>query len=206
MKRIIVYLLILILGISIGYALNNLFTIPRRNHSQLKKEVVKQIKRQVIRDTIIVERIINIAPSDTLEDTAPDMANDSDSTLIGEDQEDDNSKPGKDDSEEVIIQEKMIGHHSAHLNSVSTDSTDVEVILGVKSDTFSKEISIEFWQSPLNLTGYVLTRNKLKLFGFNPSERISLHLSKDKEHLFLNTGTLSVLLEKTEQFKNLSLK
>jgi len=65
---------------------------------------------------------------------------------------------------------------------------------------------VEFWKSPLNITGYELTRNRLKLFGFNPNESISLQLDKNEEQILLNTESLSVVLKKTNQFKTLKLK
>lgn len=207
MKRILIYLLVLTFGIVIGYALNNLLRVPRK-HPQPKKIFVDKIKKQIIKDTIIVEKFINTVPSGLEEDTT-DTTSDSepiDSTFSNENHKDDGSDAEVNDTNEVIISEKMIGHRLTYLKHNPIDSTDIEAMLGVESNAFSNEITIEFWQSPLNLTGYVLTRNKLKLFGFNPNETFTLHLSKDSEHLFLNTETLSILLEKTEQFKNLALK
>lgn len=208
MKRILTSLLILLLGIGIGYVLNHLIHGSSKNPVKTQEVIVSQIKKQIIKDTIIVERIVNTSPSEIADSTEDNSENysDNDSTTVNVNQREVDTAPGKDEADEVIIQEKMVGQRVSRLIPVATDSTDVEAMLGVKTNAFSKEITIEFWQSPLNLTGYVLTRNKLKLFGFNPNETISLRLSKDNDHLFLNTETLSILLEKSDQFKYLTLK
>lgn len=207
MKHILIYLLVLIFGIGIGYALNSFLRTPS-THLKPKRIIVNKIKKEIVQDTIIVEKIVHTIPQEIPNENNAALENNEtiDSISITEEQRDDSSVEAEEDTNEVIIQEKLIGQRLTNLNITPIDSTDVEAILGVESDAFSKEIIIEFWQSPLDLTGYVLTRNKLKLFGFNPNETISLHLSKDKEHLFLNTETLSILLDKTEQFKNLALK
>lgn len=207
MKRILIYLLVLLFGIVIGYTINNFFRTPRKV-LQPKKVFVNQVKKQVIKDTIIVEKIITNSVPILPEETSTDEENVSstDTLVNNEGYTTDDLEEETDDSNEVIIKEKLMGQRLMYLNQTEIDSTDIEALLGVESEAFSNEITIEFWQSPLDLTGYVLTRNKLKLFGFNPNETFTLQLSKDKEHLFLNTETLSILLEKTEQFKNLALK
>jgi len=111
-----------------------------------------------------------------------------------------------DEKEEVIIMEELISQRSVLLGLLPNDSTDVSELLKLKSSAFAKDIMVEFWKSPLNITGYELTRNRLKLFGFNPNESISLQLDKNEEQILLNTESLSVVLKKTNQFKTLKLK
>ena len=206
MKRILIYILILLFGILIGYVFNNVFQNDKDNQ-QNKKVYIDKIKNKIIKDTVFVEKEIYVPSKNAANDTGIVVKKDTvvDSSLTNN-LENTDAEPEIIDTNEVIISEKKIDQRVAFLTPSPIDSTDVEALLGVESDAFASEIIIEFWQSPLDLTGYALTRNKLKLFGFNPNETFTLQLSKDKEHLFLNTETLSILLEKTKQFKNLSLK
>jgi len=105
-----------------------------------------------------------------------------------------------------IISDELLSQRTVILTLPPIDSTDVEDLLDLKSYAFSQKMTIEFWKSPLNLTGYELSRNKLKLFGFNPTESLHLSLSQNGESLFLNTETMSILLIKSDNFQTLNLK
>ncbi len=206
MKRILIYILLPLFGIIVGYLLNDLFQTPNKNQKR-ERIYVDKIKKKIIKDTVFIKKEVYIPSKNDTIDTKTTIKNDTaiDSTLMNN-RNITNEELREDGTNEVIISEKKLDQRIVFLDPSPIDSNDVESLLGVESDAFSNEIIIEFWQSPLDLTGYVLTRNKLKLFGFNPDENFTLQLSKDKEHLFLNTETLSILLEKTEQFKNLTLK
>jgi hypothetical protein len=57
----------------------------------------------------------------------------------------------------------------------------------------------------LNLTGYLLNRNKLKLFGFNPDEPITLQVIDEKNELILKSSTFLLRLSKSPNFKSLKI-
>ncbi|HZH85870.1 MAG TPA: hypothetical protein VFD77_01045 [Brumimicrobium sp.] len=203
MKQGVIYLLILIGGIGIGYIFNLLFNAPTENETETEKVIVQKVKKKIIRDTVQVERIVYTSTVDT--SNIAESLEYADSLDYAYDEES-NQYYSSEESEEIIIKEELISQRTISLAPPKNDSTDVSKLLDLKSNAFSNEIIVEFWQSPLNITGYELSRNKLKLFGFNPNESISLHLGTNEDQLFLNTDSMSLLLQKTKQFKTLKLK
>jgi len=203
MKQGVIYLLILIGGIGIGYIFNLLFNAPTENETETEKVIVQKVKKKIIRDTVQVERIVYTSTVDT--SNIAESLEYADSLDYTYDEES-NQYYSSEESEEIIIKEELISQRTISLAPPKNDSTDVSKLLDLKSNAFSNEIIVEFWQSPLNITGYELSRNKLKLFGFNPNESISLHLGTNEDQLFLNTDSMSLLLQKTKQFKTLKLK
>src|SRR5690554_143511 len=203
MKQGVIYLLILIGGIGIGYIFNLLFNAPTENETETEKVIVQKVKKKIIRDTVQVERIVYTSTVDT--SNIAESLEYADSLDYTYDEES-NQYYSSEESEEIIIKEELISQRTISLAPPKNDSTDVSKLLDLKSNAFSNEIIVEFWQSPLNITGYELSRNKLKLFGFNPNESISLHLGTNEDQFFLNTDSMSLLLQKTKQFKTLKLK
>ena len=202
MKKILLYLILILVGVGIGYGLN--FSLNNNDNAQQTPEkiYVEKIKKRLIIDTIKVKKFINIPVAmDSV--FISDTIYLSDSLIINEKE---NDLLVDDEKEEVIIMEELISQRSVLLGLLPNDSTDVSELLKLKSSAFAKDIMVEFWKSPLNITGYELTRNRLKLFGFNPNESISLQLDKNEEQILLNTESLSVVLKKTNQFKTLKLK
>ena len=202
MKKILLYLILILVGVGIGYGLN--FSLNNNDNAQQTPEkiYVEKIKKRVIIDTIKVKKFINIPVAmDSV--FISDTIYLSDSLIINEKE---NDLLVDDEKEEVIIMDELISQRSVLLGLLPNDSTDVSELLKLKSSAFAKDIMVEFWKSPLNITGYELTRNRLKLFGFNPNESISLQLDKNEEQILLNTESLSVVLKKTNQFKTLKLK
>lgn len=202
MKQGVTYLLILIGGIGIGYAINAFLTKPQEIQTKTETVVVEKVKKEIVRDTVEVEKIVHYPlPSDSIQRAEKVVQVDSINHNIY------NSIDHiEDDTEEIIIKEVLISMKTYTLEEVPLDSTDVSALLELKSNAFAKDIIVEFWQSPLNLTGYELTRNKLKLFGFNPNESISLRIGNQEDQIILNTDSMSLLLQKTKQFKSLKLR
>lgn len=220
MKNLVPYLLLLILGGVIGYF------IGTNNYSSVENSIVKKDTKiveqtKIIKDTVVIEKVIpkkvesnldtlsidslliDTLNLDLVDSLTYDLTELSDSTLI-EDSVEINEEADFDDE---IIQELLLSQRSLQIAPSSRDTEeDVDEMLELKANAFSSTMIVEFWQSPLNLTGYELTRNKLKLFGFNPNENISLQLSHEEDKLFLNTETMSLILEKSTRFKTLSIK
>ncbi|HLW29986.1 MAG TPA: hypothetical protein VKX29_03950 [Brumimicrobium sp.] len=201
MKQGVIYLIILIGGIGIGYTFNLIYNTPEIIN-QTETVIVEKIKKQIIRDTIRIKKPVqtNFIPDTSLTDDSYDYYD----SLNIEDEE--IGYQASLDTDEIIIKEELISQRTVPLKSLPYDSTDVSNLLEMKGNAFNKDIIVEFWQSPLNITGYELSRNKLKLFGFNPNESISLQLGNDEDEIFLNTESMSLLLQKTKQFKTLKLK
>ncbi len=202
MKKTFLYLLLVLVGIGIGYLLNNNSEGEGADQNDPKKIYFSKNKKQKTIDTVkIKEHVKTPAPADSVFITDTVYLSD---TLASYLDEADNSN--YDESDEIIIMEELISQRTIPLEPSPNDSTDVSEMLNLKSSAFSKDIIVEFWQSPLNITGYELTRNKLKLFGFNPNESISLQLDKNEEQILLNTESMSIVLQKSKQFKTLKLR
>lgn len=71
------------------------------------------------------------------------------------------------------------------------------------SETNKGLLKVEFWQSPINYSGYKWANNKLILFGFYDFESVKISFV-DGEY-FLHYGTLYYLLESTNTFRNMTL-
>lgn len=116
------------------------------------------------------------------------------------------------DNEEYfeIVSERLIGQHSIEIQVIQPDTVDSSELLNLKADSYSKKITVEFWESPLDLIGYELNRSRLKLFGFNSEEELEIIRMYDSEKLQLMIGTganqARLILEKTPKFKSIILK
>ena len=201
MKQGVIYLFILIGGIGIGYAVNQFFKTPGEIQTETEIVIVEKIKKKIVRDTVEIEKIVQ-STRDADSSYRYDSSDYSDTMSF----DDENNNYSAEDADEVIIKEELVSQRIISLDPLPNDTTDVSKLLEMKSNAFSKDIIVEFWQSPLNITGYELSRNKLKLFGFNPNETISLRIGNEDDQLFLNTDSMSLLLQKTKQFKTLKLK
>src|SRR5690554_535718 len=212
MKNFFIYLTILIIGGILGFLASNIInTAPSQS---IETQIVKKVEEKVIIDTVIVKKK---SPVVVLEDTtkAVELVSYEDS-LYAEVYDETQSEEADNDFSEFIseedtimydiISDELLSQRTVILTLPPIDSTDVEDLLDLKSYAFSQKMTIEFWKSPLNLTGYELSRNKLKLFGFNPTESLHLSLSQNGESLFLNTETMSILLIKSDNFQTLNLK
>lgn len=212
MKKFFIYLTILIIGGILGFLASNIInTAPSQS---IETQIVKKVEEKVIIDTVIVKKK---SPVVVLEDTtkAVELVSYEDS-LYAEMYDETQSEEADNDFSEFIseedtmmydiISDELLSQRTVILTLPPIDSTDVEDLLDLKSYAFSQKMTIEFWKSPLNLTGYELSRNKLKLFGFNPTESLHLSLSQNGESLFLNTETMSILLIKSDNFQTLNLK
>lgn len=212
MKKNFIYLTILIIGGILGFLASNIInTAPSQS---IETQIVKKVEEKVIIDTVIVKKKYPVV---VLEDTtkAVELVSYEDS-LYAEVYDETQSEEADNDFSEFIseedtmmydiISDELLSQRTVILTLPPIDSTDVEDLLDLKSYAFSQKMTIEFWKSPLNLTGYELSRNKLKLFGFNPTESLHLSLSQNGESLFLNTETMSILLIKSDNFQTLNLK
>lgn len=203
MKKILLYLLLILAGGAIGYALNSALKHDDSVQQKPEKIYIEKIKRKVIRDTVKIKKYVGVPTSvDSVFISDTIYISDTLSNSEGNFENPSNSNG----NEEIIMKEELISQRTISLVAAPSDSTDVSEMLNLKSTAFSKDIIVEFWQSPLNLTGYELTRNRLKLFGFNPNESISLQLSKNEEEILFNTESMSIVLRKTKQFKSLKLR
>src|SRR5690554_3041136 len=205
MKKFFTYMMFMVIGGFLGYYINEFYKPKNQVRRTPENVYVEKIKTQIIKDTIEIEKIIEI-PIETKPEIASEnmshfdtLAQDLDSSVFIDSVQNINY-------EEVIITEELIAQRIISPLKIEKDTSDVSELLNLKTMSFADDIMVEFWQSPLNITGYELTRNKLKLFGFNPNESISLQLNNEDDQILLNTESMSLTLYKTDQFKTLKLK
>ena len=68
MKQGVTYLLILIGGIGIGYAINAFFTKPQEIQTKTETVVVEKVKKEIVRDSVEVEKIVHYPlPADSIQ-------------------------------------------------------------------------------------------------------------------------------------------
>ena len=168
--------------------------------TEVKTVYKEKLKTKTIRDTLVITEKISdttfVSDSLTVVDSSL-VDNESDSSIY---------TPTDEEVYDVdIITEKLVSKRNIPIKIEENDSIDQSELLNIKSKSFNNSIIVEFWESPLELTGYELSRNKLKLFGFNPNESISLHFENNKEELLMQTETLKLHLSKTQKFKSLNL-
>lgn len=200
MKQVITYMVLIGLGILLGFFI---FGNKEKDVITEVETVYKdRVKTRTVRDTLVITKKVTdtIATTDSLtEIDSMYVDNVSDSSIY----------TPSDSQEEVfdgdIITEKLVSKRNISLTLVENDSIDESELLNLNSKSFNNSIIVEFWESPLELTGYELSRNKLKLFGFNPNESISLHFDNNKEELLMQTETIKLYLTKTQKFKSLNL-
>ena len=202
MTNIIKYALIILVSITIGW----LFGFYLSNSEPVKPETVYQEKftTKIVRDTVKIKQLVFVDRhvSDTTEnqDTITQSLIDSRDSLGFEDED----SLQFDDTGEIIT-DQLITSKRVHIDWVVNDSLDISELLNKKASSFNETIIVEYWQSPLNLTGYLLNRNKLKLFGFNPDEPITLQVIDEKNELILKSSTFLLRLSKSSNFKSLKI-
>lgn len=208
MNGILKYLLLIIVGILIGvagmYFVNeNATSIEVEDDNvdlQNQLEEIKPLKKNEIKTKPIHE-------SNFIEDTVVSLQEDSlpsDSLVILD-------TLGYSDEEYLdIVSERLVAQRNVLIQLIQPDSLDPSDMLNLKADSYSKNISVEFWESPLDLIGYELSRSRLKLFGFNSDESILIKRNYDSEKLIVQIGPTSnsvlLSLEKSPKFKSIILK
>ncbi len=199
MKEVLKYMIIIIVSLTAGWFLGH--SLSSDKSTKVQKVFIEKIKEKVVRDTIKVKELVykekTYDDSLTINDSL-DLVLDDTSGIFNLDSIDQVI-----DSE--IMREELMNTLSLEVEWITKDSLNVSELLNKKANSFSEKMIIEFWQSPLNLTGYELSRNKLKLFGFNPEESISLQVEDDKSELILRTKSFVLRLPKTNQFKTVNL-
>ncbi len=183
-----IYILFLILGILLGAsAVLVLYpTSVEKVEVPVYKEIIK-IKKDTakFKTKRIIKNVDNVVT--TAEDTSSyliDTLNEQDTISIDD-----------------VLTESIILTKTIKVNPLKEiDST--AYLLNVYVPSFSELIQIEYWNSPLQLTGYELSKNKLKLFGFDPSQQLVLSERNDKGldvyfddelHIFYKTNKFTAL-------------
>lgn len=205
---------LLITGIVLGGFIMWFFNNVEKENVTTESTKTTKLVKTAKTDTVIVKKKVYI-PSEKETDTltasqskidSTDLSNASDSIEIIEDPiYSIDSDTNFTDDDVVIIKERLIASALIEVNLQESDSLTVEEAFDLQQVNFAEHLVVEFWESPLELTGYELTRNKIKLFGFDPSENVILSHSVDTDILEVQIGSLSLRLQKTSRFKTLYL-
>lgn len=212
MKPVIKNSLLVVFGVIIGLLAGFLiFNLENKAIIYDKKEVQTKVITKEVKDTVYIEKekIVEInrindaiQEKDTLnfafQDTLKEGYNQDTTELIVE----------NDDSnaELQVFTDQLLSKVTIDLEKTSLtnkDSLDTEQIFDLDTEKFNSSIKVEYWSSPLDLTGYELNRNTLKLYGFNPDEPISLIYKEGESFISLKINDINLNLEKTERFKTL---
>lgn len=80
--------------------------------------------------------------------------------------------------------------------SIAKDSV-IKDLLGIKENR-AKEITVQFWSSPLSFSGYKLSKNTLILFGLSHQYEYSIYHKNDT--YYLSYETICYMLRETQEF------
>lgn len=209
MKSVLKYILVLAIGTLIGiagmYVLNPKDTVVETivKVETAEKSITSSKKKNKVKT--IDSSDIDLSES-TISDDSLDALLNADTLIIDE------STSGSEEEEEYfeIVAERLIAKRVVEVKIIQPDSLDASDLLSLKADSYSKSLTIEFWESPLDLIGYELNRSRLKLFGFNAEELVQIKRAYDSEKLTVQIGTANnsvvLLLEKSPKFKSIILK
>lgn len=84
---------------------------------------------------------------------------------------------------------------------ISPEDSLLNKMNSIKTGTRPVSIEVEIWQSPIQYKGYKMGKNKLVVYGIDPSQDILLFDLND--YVLLQSGQQYYRLEKTSEFKNL---
>ncbi|SFT34756.1 hypothetical protein SAMN05216474_0020 [Lishizhenia tianjinensis] len=202
-KKYIQFLIVFLLGSGIGALVIYLATGSVNQEEETQKLVKTVYKPKVVRDTVYLSKKEKSSSQDE-DETYPEVLEERDTLDTVIDSlvlwEDTNNV-----SDDLIVSEQMSSSVKVKLRKFQeSDSVDVEDIFNVKSEHYASEMTVQFWTSPLQLTGYELSRNTLKLFGFDPRQAVLLQ-AKEGNRLQLVIDTMSFELRKTDKFISLEL-
>lgn len=218
MKFNVSHIVTLFTGLLIGLFVGFLLFGEKNEGNKIaeQSESVKIITKKV-KDTVIVKKkvFIEVPISDTLSGTTlMDSSLVSDtllgvqdtSSVINDDYVTIYNEKEEDEEDFDVITDKLLEKATTNLEIIEEqDSLNIESVLNKEVLPFNEILNIEFWSSPLDLTGYELSAKKLKLYGFNPSETIRARYTKGQDYIQFQIGDLSLKLKKTERFKTLYL-
>ncbi len=103
----------------------------------------------------------------------------------------------------VVRTPEMIGENVLVLRNLDVTAQTDSVArkeAGVR-DEASRNMTVEYWKSPLNSKGYKLTRSRLVLFGYTPDDKIQL--CKLDNSIYMKTASGVFRLEFSSSYRQL---
>ncbi|WP_027421324.1 hypothetical protein [Crocinitomix catalasitica] len=197
MKYLLVISVFLIGGL-IGFFVgkNSTVIIEKRN-----KITEAQVITEVVYDTIIKKEVIEVPVPviivDSLSlDTIPIESVDT-TEVTDQIEIKDTSEI---DSDIVIRRERMIKSKKYQIIFLTEEikkDTALKEMLGIKESKIT-ELIVEFWESPLNFSGYKLSKNKLILYGL--SDQFKYQIYKRNKVYYIGFEDILYGLKETQEF------
>tara|TARA_R110002049_G_C9064561_1_gene554440 strand:+ start:149 stop:784 length:636 start_codon:yes stop_codon:yes gene_type:complete len=197
MKYLLVISVFLIGGL-IGFFVgkNSTVIIEKRN-----KITEAQVITEVVYDTIIKKEVIEVPVPviivDSLSlDTTPIESVDT-TEVTDQIEIKDTSEI---DSDIVIRRERMIKSKKYQIIFLTEEikkDTALKEMLGIKESKIT-ELIVEFWESPLNFSGYKLSKNKLILYGL--SDQFKYQIYKRNKVYYIGFEDILYGLKETQEF------
>lgn len=197
-----------IIGLLAGFFI---FNQEKKAISDSKEKVQTKVVTKKIKDTVYIEkeRIVEVnrfndsVPNEdtlnlTVQEDTLSIGKMQDTTILA-------SEDNEPDEDLQVFTDQLLKKVNIELEKIELDkdSLNTEQLFGLVTEKFNSSIAVEFWSSPLDLTGYELTRNKLKLYGFNPEEPVSLIYKEGEDFINLKINDINLKLAKTDRFKTL---
>lgn len=182
-------------GLTVGYLIGT-GAVPGQKDSEVSTtEFIKETVHDTIVQTETVKIQVENSDSDSSEIEVDTLINLSDTLVVIEDVIDSSA------AEDISIRtEKMVGYRWLTVNvleaEVEKDSL-IKEMLDIK-DKMPGRLKVEFWESPLNFSGYKLSRSKLILYGM-PSQ-LEYKLFRRVDKYFLSAQSFYYSLKETEEF------
>ncbi|MBD3637270.1 MAG: hypothetical protein HUJ25_07965 [Crocinitomicaceae bacterium] len=188
------YIGILVIGVALGYFLGKSSNRPVLDESEPNTQLITQ----TITDTVIKTETIKVPVENKVENedvVLKDSAVSRKDTLIAEQPEDTLGEENISIRTEKMIDQKWIAVHV--IEDFENKDSLIKKALGIE-DKMPTKILVEFWESPLNFTGYKLSKSKLVMYGM--STGVDYKLYRRKSDYFLSAETFYYSLKETEEF------
>ena len=203
--KILIPLSLLVLGIAIGYAVGiNLGEIEKEN--QLVTDSIPSVQ-SVIHDTIVETKIVKIETEELVIPEIDSLTLDTLNQILLE--LDSLIEEPIGIEEDSIVDEnlnilsdvrlKLIKLPLKHLTEKIIDSDSLLKSAIDINDIDNKYINVEFWESPVNFSGYKLSKSKLIIYGLSP--QLEYQLFKKGKSYYLMVHSITYELFETAYFK-----
>jgi hypothetical protein len=208
LSRSIVFLLagLLIGGVSVFLILSN---SASNSDEQIAETEVKVIKEKVV-DTVVIQKKVYIDTTAVAADESDSLAALAVEMLAENSRLEDSLYMEAGEEDLIIVSDRLIFRRTVPIVLEEMDTVDVAKLLDRKAESYGESIAVEYWDSPLDLIGYELSRSRLKLFGFNTQDPIEIRRSSNSDQLRVQmgsgSGSFTVVLEKSNRFKTLLLR
>ena len=201
--KILIPISLLILGLAVGYVMGS-----SQENQVVKKEVVTEsesIIYKIFRDTIIKTKVIEVAvPVKIINDTLLTDTLSLDSIVVDTLTEVlfENEKDSIVEERITILSDTRLKIYKLPLKHIETNVNTSDSLLKTAIDIIEvdkKFMNVEFWESPINFSGYKLSKSKLVLYGLSP--QLNYQLFKKNKVYYLKFHSITYELYETVDFK-----